>query len=223
MPRPASEFRYRNPVIEPDTLYVAVSQSGETFDTLAAVQEIKRKGGRVIGVVNTPGKHHRSRVRVRGLPPCRHGGLRGLHQDLHLDRGRVRPARPASGPDPRHRPGRRHPAHPGPRGAALPDRTDPGPRGRHRRHRHPSGRRLQRLLHRPGAHLPGGPRRCPEAEGGLLHPRRGLSRRRAQARSAGPGGRGHPDGGADPGQTNCGTRTWLRSPRSTPGRGRCWP
>jgi glucosamine--fructose-6-phosphate aminotransferase (isomerizing) len=52
---PASEFRYRNPVIEPDTLYVAVSQSGETFDTLAAVQEIKRKGGRVIGIVNTPG------------------------------------------------------------------------------------------------------------------------------------------------------------------------
>ena len=51
----ASEFRYRNPVIDPDTLYIAVSQSGETFDTLAAVQEIKRKGGRVLGVVNTPG------------------------------------------------------------------------------------------------------------------------------------------------------------------------
>ncbi|MGE0795105.1 MAG: glutamine--fructose-6-phosphate transaminase (isomerizing) [Acidimicrobiia bacterium] len=51
----ASEFRYRNPVIEPDTLYIAVSQSGETFDTLAAVQEIARKGGRVLGVVNTPG------------------------------------------------------------------------------------------------------------------------------------------------------------------------
>ena len=51
----ASEFRYRNPVVEPDTLYIAVSQSGETFDTLAAVQEIKRKGGRVIGIVNTPG------------------------------------------------------------------------------------------------------------------------------------------------------------------------
>src|SRR5207344_3405151 len=40
----ASEFRYRNPVIEPDTLYIAVSQSGETLDTLLAVQEIKRKG-----------------------------------------------------------------------------------------------------------------------------------------------------------------------------------
>jgi glucosamine--fructose-6-phosphate aminotransferase (isomerizing) len=52
---PASEFRYRNPVIEHDTLYVAVSQSGETFDTLAAVQEIKRKGGRVLGIVNAVG------------------------------------------------------------------------------------------------------------------------------------------------------------------------
>ena len=52
---PASEFRYRNPVIEQDTLYIAVSQSGETFDTLAAVQEIKRKGGRVMGIVNVVG------------------------------------------------------------------------------------------------------------------------------------------------------------------------
>lgn len=51
----ASEFRYRNPVIEPDTLYVAVSQSGETVDTLLAVQEIRRKGGRVIGLVNVVG------------------------------------------------------------------------------------------------------------------------------------------------------------------------
>ena len=51
----ASEFRYRNPVIEPDTLYVAVSQSGETIDTLLAVEEIRRKGGRVIGLVNVVG------------------------------------------------------------------------------------------------------------------------------------------------------------------------
>ena len=52
---PASEFRYRNPVVEHDTLYVAVSQSGETADTLFAVQEIRRKGGRVIGLVNVVG------------------------------------------------------------------------------------------------------------------------------------------------------------------------
>jgi glucosamine--fructose-6-phosphate aminotransferase (isomerizing) len=52
---PASEFRYRNPVVEQDTLYIAVSQSGETFDTLAAIQEVKRKGGRVLGIVNVVG------------------------------------------------------------------------------------------------------------------------------------------------------------------------
>ncbi|RZS43359.1 glucosamine--fructose-6-phosphate aminotransferase (isomerizing) [Herbihabitans rhizosphaerae] len=52
---PASEFRYRNPVVESDTLYIAVSQSGETLDTLAAVSELKRKGGNVLGAVNVVG------------------------------------------------------------------------------------------------------------------------------------------------------------------------
>ncbi|WP_279579180.1 glutamine--fructose-6-phosphate transaminase (isomerizing) [Fodinicola feengrottensis] len=49
---PASEFRYRNPIVDPDTLYVAVSQSGETHDTLAAVRELQRKGATVVGAVN---------------------------------------------------------------------------------------------------------------------------------------------------------------------------
>jgi glucosamine--fructose-6-phosphate aminotransferase (isomerizing) len=52
---PASEFRYRNPIIEPDTLYIVVSQSGETVDTLFAVREVQRKGGRAIGLVNVVG------------------------------------------------------------------------------------------------------------------------------------------------------------------------
>jgi glutamine---fructose-6-phosphate transaminase (isomerizing) len=52
---PASEFRYRDPVVDGDTLYVAVSQSGETADTLAAVREIRRKGARVLGIINTVG------------------------------------------------------------------------------------------------------------------------------------------------------------------------
>ncbi len=51
----ASEFRYRNPIVEADTLYIAVSQSGETIDTAFAVEEIKRKGGRVVGLVNVVG------------------------------------------------------------------------------------------------------------------------------------------------------------------------
>ncbi len=52
---PAAEFRYRNPVIEANTMYIVVSQSGETFDTLAATREIQRKGGFVLGIVNSVG------------------------------------------------------------------------------------------------------------------------------------------------------------------------
>ncbi|MFN7145800.1 MAG: glutamine--fructose-6-phosphate transaminase (isomerizing), partial [Myxococcota bacterium] len=51
----ASEFRYRNPVIDPDSLFLAVSQSGETADTLGAIKEVQVKGGRVMGVVNVVG------------------------------------------------------------------------------------------------------------------------------------------------------------------------
>jgi glucosamine--fructose-6-phosphate aminotransferase (isomerizing) len=51
----ASEFRATNPIVHPDALYIAVSQSGETADTLAAVREIQAKGGRAIGLVNSVG------------------------------------------------------------------------------------------------------------------------------------------------------------------------
>ncbi|HBM16574.1 MAG TPA: glutamine--fructose-6-phosphate transaminase (isomerizing) [Lentisphaeria bacterium] len=51
----AAEFRYRNPIIRPDTLVIAVSQSGETADTLAAVRESKNKGALVAGICNVVG------------------------------------------------------------------------------------------------------------------------------------------------------------------------
>jgi glutamine---fructose-6-phosphate transaminase (isomerizing) len=51
----ASEFRYRNPVVDPKTLVIGISQSGETADTLAAVREAKRRGGRTVGLVNVVG------------------------------------------------------------------------------------------------------------------------------------------------------------------------
>ena len=51
----ASEFRHRNPVIHPQSLYFAVSQSGETADALGAVREVQIKGGQVRGVVNVVG------------------------------------------------------------------------------------------------------------------------------------------------------------------------
>ncbi len=51
----ASEFRYRNPVIEPGTVVIAISQSGETADTLAALREAKERGALALGIVNAVG------------------------------------------------------------------------------------------------------------------------------------------------------------------------
>jgi glucosamine--fructose-6-phosphate aminotransferase (isomerizing) len=51
----ASEFRYRNPILEPDTLAIIVSQSGETADSLAALREAKAHGVKVLGIVNVVG------------------------------------------------------------------------------------------------------------------------------------------------------------------------
>ena len=51
----ASEFRYRNPVIEDGTVVICISQSGETADTLAAVEQAKERGATVLGIVNVVG------------------------------------------------------------------------------------------------------------------------------------------------------------------------
>jgi glucosamine--fructose-6-phosphate aminotransferase (isomerizing) len=51
----SSEFRYRNPIVEEGTLVIAISQSGETADTLAAVRELKAKGASVIAICNVQG------------------------------------------------------------------------------------------------------------------------------------------------------------------------
>jgi glucosamine--fructose-6-phosphate aminotransferase (isomerizing) len=51
----ASEFRYRNPIIRPDDVVIAISQSGETADTLAAIQLAKQHGAHVFGVCNVVG------------------------------------------------------------------------------------------------------------------------------------------------------------------------
>jgi glucosamine--fructose-6-phosphate aminotransferase (isomerizing) len=51
----ASEFRYRNPLVGKHDLFIAISQSGETADTLAAAREAKEKGARVVSIVNVVG------------------------------------------------------------------------------------------------------------------------------------------------------------------------
>src|SRR5438477_8748195 len=50
-----SEFRYRDPIMKPDTLTVVISQSGETADTLAAQREAKAKGSRTLAICNVVG------------------------------------------------------------------------------------------------------------------------------------------------------------------------
>ena len=51
----ASEFRYRNPILEEGTMVVVISQSGETAETLAALREAKARGFKVLGIVNVVG------------------------------------------------------------------------------------------------------------------------------------------------------------------------
>ena len=154
---PASEFRYRNPVVDPDTLYVAVSQSGETLDTLMAVQELRRKGGQVIGAVNVVGsaigRECGTGVFLHAGPEIAVASTKALTNMaasfamLALLLGRVRDLSAASG--------QRIVA--GLRALPGPDRADPGRRGRDRRDSAPVRRRRAHVLHRPGPWLAGGP------------------------------------------------------------------
>jgi glucosamine--fructose-6-phosphate aminotransferase (isomerizing) len=51
----SSEFRYKNPIVEKGSIYFAISQSGETIDTLFAMREVQRKGAKVLGICNVVG------------------------------------------------------------------------------------------------------------------------------------------------------------------------
>lgn len=51
----ASEFRYRNPILDENSLVIVISQSGETADSLAALRSVKERGARVLGIVNVIG------------------------------------------------------------------------------------------------------------------------------------------------------------------------
>ena len=94
---PASEFRYRNPVIEPDTLYVAVSQSGETADTLWPCRRSSARAAGSSALVNVVGRDDRARVR-RHLPARRARDRGRLDQGVHQHAGRARAARAAPRP-----------------------------------------------------------------------------------------------------------------------------
>ena len=149
----AAEFRYRNPVIEDDTLYVAVSQSGETFDTLAAIDEIKRKGGARDRHRQRRRQHDRARVRPRRLPARRSRNRRRVDEDVRLDARRVRAARAA----PRSHEGRCRQRRPAPdrraRSVARSDHRADRESDRVRRARAHVCAVLERVLRRPQRRL----------------------------------------------------------------------
>jgi glucosamine--fructose-6-phosphate aminotransferase (isomerizing) len=115
----ASEFRYRNPIIDEGTLVLVISQSGETIDTLAAMREARRRGAKALGIVNVVGstiaresdggvyihagpeigvastKAFTSQVTVLALLTLLLGRLRGLSRDYGIEIARELQALPA--------------------------------------------------------------------------------------------------------------------------------
>ncbi|MEI2719377.1 MAG: SIS domain-containing protein [Gemmatimonadales bacterium] len=85
----ASEFRYRNPIVDEGTLVIAISQSGETADTLAALLEAKQRGARTMGLVNVVGSTIAREVDGGLYLRCRPRGRRRQHQGVHVAGGRA--------------------------------------------------------------------------------------------------------------------------------------
>ena len=95
----ASEFRYRNPPLDRNTIVLALTQSGETADTLAALRESKRKGHPTLGPVQRGRQQHRAGGRRRRLPARRPRDRRRQHQGVHESGRRPRHAGPLLRPD----------------------------------------------------------------------------------------------------------------------------
>ena len=181
----AHEFRYRDPVVNERTLVVAVSQSGETMDTLMAVRHAREQGAKVLAIVNT---HGSTIPRESDAVLYTHAGPEIAVASTKAFLAQITAAY-LLGPVPRaaarqqvRRRGRRDP-----RRAARDAGQDPaGARPRRPRagDRPLDGRTrtsvlfLGRHVGFPVAH--GG---CAQAQGARLHPRRGVRRGRAQARA----------------------------------------
>ena len=103
----ASEFRYRDPVLDRSTLVVAISQSGETADTLEAVRHAKEQKAKVLAICNTNGSQIPARMRRGALHPRRAGDRGGRDQDVPGADRRQLPGRAGAGAGPRHQVPRR--------------------------------------------------------------------------------------------------------------------
>ena len=79
----ASEFRYRNPIITEKDVVIAISQSGETADTLAAIKLAKSKGAFVFGVCNVVGSSIARETACRSLYTCRTGNWSCFYKSIY--------------------------------------------------------------------------------------------------------------------------------------------
>ena len=177
-----SEYRYRRPIVTPNTLAIVITQSGETADTLAALREAKRQGARSIAICNvvgsmatreTDGTFTRTRVRKSASPRPRRSRRNWSRCTCW----------PAAGPGARHAVARRLEA------ACRCVAAAPAVAGRDVEARAGDGRDCGAVSHahrlpvsRPRHQLSDRARRRAEAEGDFLHPCRGLSGRRDEAR-----------------------------------------
>ena len=217
----ASEFRYRDPVLDRSTLVVAISQSGETMDTLMALRHAKEQKARVLAICNTNGS---TIPRESDAVLYTHGGpeiavastkafltqlvacyLIGLHLAQvrgikYADEVGAVVAQLQEMPDKLR-------AGAGQDGAGA----RAGPRPRRRRHG---------PVHRPARGLPGGARGRAQAQGAGLHARRGLRGGRAEARADRADRPGHAGGVrgavAAPAAACCTTRSCRTSRRYAP-------
>ena len=80
----ASEFRYRDPIVDKKTLVIIISQSGETADTLAALREAKRRGARVLSVVNVVGSSIASESDDVLYTCLLYTSIGSVHPDFHV-------------------------------------------------------------------------------------------------------------------------------------------
>ena len=184
----ASEFRYRDPILTRSTLVVAISQSGETADTLMAIRHAREQRAKVLAICNTNGstipRESDAVIYTHAGPEIGVASTKGFLTQLvacyllGLYLAQVRGTKYGDeiaqvvdqlAADPRQDPA-----------GARPGRG--GLRARPRARRRPLG-----AVPRPPRRLPGRARGGAEAQGARLHPRRGVRGRRAQARPDRPG------------------------------------
>jgi glucosamine--fructose-6-phosphate aminotransferase (isomerizing) len=188
----ASEFRYRDPVLDRSTLVVAISQSGETMDTLMALRHAKEQKARVLAICNTNGstipRESDAVLYTHGGPEIAVASTKAFLTQLvacyliGLHLAQVRGVMYAD------------------EVAAVVDRHGERARARPR-----SQDRLDRAFHRPARRLSRGPGRRAQAQGTRLHARGGLRGGRAQARPDRADRPGHAGGlhRAVAGRTRC--------------------